>query len=141
MSMTTNYPLPRPNAQTQVFWDGCAEGELRYQCCASCSHVQCIPRSLCEQCQGSELQWRASAGMGTVLTFTTVFRAPLPVFKDKVPYVIAIVDMDEGFRVMANALSRTVQGAVAIGSRVSISFTDVHGMALPVLQAVAEDAK
>jgi uncharacterized OB-fold protein len=141
MSMTTEYPLPRPNAQTQAYWDGCAQGELRYQCCAGCGHVQCIPRSLCEQCQSRDLQWRASTRMGTVLTFTTVYRAPLPAFKDMVPYVIAIVDMDEGFRVMANALPQTPQGEFAIGSRVRINFTDVHGMALPVVETVAEEAK
>ncbi len=135
-----NYPLPRPNAQTQAYWDGCAQGELRYQRCAKCGHVQCIPRSLCEQCQGADLQWNASAHSGTVLTFTTVYRAPLPVFKDMVPYVIAIVDMDEGFRVMANALPAAQQGALEIGARVRIGFKDVHGMALPVLESV-EDAK
>ncbi|MBP0630489.1 Zn-ribbon domain-containing OB-fold protein [Cupriavidus sp. AcVe19-1a] len=139
--MTTNYPLPRPNAQTQPFWDGCAEGELRYQRCASCGHVQCIPRSLCEQCHGTDLHWRASSRLGTVLTFTTVYRAPLPVFKDMVPYVIAIIDMDDGFRVMANALPPAGQKELAIGSRVRIDFTDVHGMALPVVGAFVEDAK
>lgn len=141
MSMTTNYPLPRPNAQTQAYWDGCAQGELRYQRCASCGHVQCIPRSLCEQCQTSDLHWHASSRLGTVLTFTTVYRAPLPVFKDMVPYVIAIVDMDEGFRVMANAVPQTAHGELSIGSRVRIDFTDVHGMALPVVQVLAEEAK
>ena len=75
---------------------------------------------------------------GTVLTFTTVYRAPLPVFKEMLPYVIAIVDMDEGFRVMANALPQVQQGPLAIGARVQIGFTDVHGMALPVLQQLLE---
>jgi uncharacterized OB-fold protein len=141
MSITTAYPLPRPNGETQAYWDGCAQGELRYQCCAGCGHVQRIARSLCEQCQGRALQWNASGRMGTVLTFTTVYRAPLPVFKEMVPYVIAIVDMDEGFRVMANAMPRVRQGELAIGARVRIGFTDVHGMALPVVEAVVEDGQ
>ena len=142
MTMTTNYPLPRANAQTQAYWDGCAQGELRYQRCAQCGHVQCIPRSLCDQCQSRDLQWNASKREGTVLTFTTVHRAPLPVFKEMVPYVIAIVDLDEGFRVMANALPAVQQGALEIGARVRIGFKDVHGMALPVLEAIlSESAK
>ena len=134
----SNYPLPRPNAQTESYWDGCAKGELRYQCCTKCERVQCIPRSLCEKCQSTDLQWRVSARIGTVLSFTTVHRAPLPVFKEMVPYVIAIVDMSEGFRVMANALPAVQQAALTIGSRVRIGFMDVHGMALPVLQGVEE---
>ena len=140
MSMTTNYPLPRANAQTQAYWDGCAQGELRYQRCAQCGHVQCIPRSLCDQCQSRDLQWNASKREGTVLTFTTVHRAPLPVFKDMVPYVIAIVDLDEGFRVMANALPAVQQGALEIGARVRIGFKDVHGMVLPVLEAILSES-
>jgi len=135
----TSYPLPRPNAQTQPYWDGAAVGELRYQRCAGCGHVQRIPRSLCEQCQSNRLDWKDSRHIGTVLTFTTVYRAPLPVFKDMVPYVIAIVDMDEGFRVMANALPQGREG-LEIGARVRIGFQDVHGMALPVVEVVLEAA-
>ena len=141
MRVTTNYPLPRADAQTQAYWDGCAQGELRYQRCAHCGHVQCIPRSLCDRCQSCDLQWNASKREGTVLTFTTVYRAPLPVFKDMVPYVIAIVDLDEGFRVMANALPAVQQGTLGIGTRVRIGFQDVHGMALPVLEAILGEAK
>lgn len=133
------YPLPRPNAQTQPYWDGCALGELRYQCCADCASVQPIPRSLCQQCHSQRLDWKVSQRSGTVLSFTTVYRAPLPVFKSMVPYVIAIVDMDEGFRVMANALAPATQG-LAIGARVRVDFQDVEGMALPVVAAVLEQA-
>lgn len=132
---TATYPLPRPNAQTQPYWEGAAQGELRYQSCEACGCVQLIPRSLCEKCQHAVLTWKPSQRMGTVLSFTTVYRAPLPVFKDMVPYVIAIVDMDEGFRVMANALAQTRDG-LAIGARVKIGFQEVHGCILPVVEAV-----
>lgn len=134
-----SYPLPRPDAYTQPYWDGAAAGELRYQRCAGCGHVQRIPRSLCEQCQSSQLDWKGSRRTGTVLTFTTVYRAPLPAFKNMAPYVIAIVDMDEGFRVMANALPNCREG-LAIGARVRIGFQDVHGMVLPVVESMVEAA-
>lgn len=132
---TMHYPLPSPNAQTKPYWDACAASELRYQSCQSCGTVQRIPRSLCEHCQSQALEWKTSAREGTVLSFTTVYRAPLPVFKSQVPYVIAIVDMAEGFRVMANALPQAV-GDLAIGATVRIGFTSEHGMALPVVEAV-----
>lgn len=132
---TLNHPLPTPNAQTKPYWDACAAGELRYQKCESCGTVQRIPRSLCEHCQSQALQWSTSAREGTVLSFTTVYRAPLPVFKADVPYVIAIVDMAEGFRVMANALPEAAAN-LAIGAKVRIGFSDAHGMALPVVAAV-----
>ncbi len=132
---TVHYPLPTPNAETKPFWDACAQGELRYQRCTSCSRVQSIPRSLCEHCQSRALQWNNSLREGTVLTFTTVYRAPLPVFREQLPYAIAIVDMEEGFRVMANALPAARAG-LAIGAKVRIGFKEVHGMALPVVECV-----
>lgn len=130
-----NFPLPSPNANTKPYWDGCAEGELRYQQCDPCGTVQLIPRSLCEHCQSQALQWKTSARKGTVLSFTIVHRAPLPVFKGQVPYAIVMVDMDEGFRVMANALP-AAQQALTMGAKVSIGFTSEHGMAMPIVERV-----
>ena len=134
-----SYPLPRPDAHTQPYWDAAKEGQLRYQQCRACACVQLIPRSLCESCQSSELEWKTSKGIGRVLTFTTVHRAALPVFKQKVPYVIAIVDMEEGFRVMANARPE-VQDEIDIGTTVSIGFEEVDGMALPIIESIPEAA-
>lgn len=132
---TLQYPLPRPDAQTRPFWDGAAAGELRYQRCGGCQKVQLIPRSLCEHCQSADLRWEVSKKRGRVKTFTIVHRAPLPVFKDQVPYAIAIIDMEEGFRVMANALSEA-QKSLSVGAAVTIGFHMVHGMSLPVVEAV-----
>lgn len=130
-----NYPLPRPNVHTRPYWEGASMGELRYQCCRACGQVQLIPRSLCEACQSLDLEWKVSQGVGQVLTYTTVHRAPLACFKQMTPYVIAIIDMAEGFRVMANALPQA-QGDIAMGSRVRIGFHEIEGMALPVVATV-----
>ena len=123
-------PLPRPTAETRPFWEGCAEGVLRFQTCARCGAVQRIPRSLCEHCQGTCLGWQASAGYGKVLSHTTVYRAPAAAFREETPYVIALVDMDEGFRLMVN-VAGGAEAQVAIGSRVRIGFRQVESVALP----------
>jgi uncharacterized OB-fold protein len=129
-------PLPRATAETRPFWDGCTIGELRYQACEHCGTVQLIPRSLCAACHSSALAWKLSAGGGRVLSHTTVHRAPTPAFRADVPYVIALIDMDEGFRLMVN-----VEGgdspAVDIGQRVRIGFRDVEGVALPHAEVCA----
>lgn len=129
------YPLPRPDAHTKPYWEGAAQGELRYQCCAKCQKVQLMPRSLCEHCQSAQLDWKVSQRRGRVKTFTVVHRAPLPVFKAQVPYAIAIIDMAEGFRVMANALP-AAKANLAIGATVRMGFQVVHGMTLPVIEEV-----
>ena len=123
-------PLPRPTADTKPFWEGCSIGELRYQVCDRCSQVQFIPRSICSGCQHRELVWKVSAGRGRILSHTTVHRAPVPAFREEVPYVIALIDMDEGFRLMVN-----VKGGdsprVAIDRPVRIGFREVDGVHLP----------
>ena len=123
-------PLPLVTPETRPFWDGCAGAELRYQACTACGTVQLLPRTLCERCHGGELAWQRSAGRGRILTHTTVYRAPTPAFRDDAPYVIAIVDMDEGFRLMVNVAGGEQPG-LAIGARVTIGFTMRDGMALP----------
>lgn len=123
-------PLPRPTAETREFWNGCAKGELYYQRCNDCDHVQIIPRSLCEHCHGSTLQWNQSKAQGTILSFTEVFRAPVPAFKEMVPYFILLVDMDEGFRLMVNVRHPNAE-TVRIGQRVKIVFSEGNSTVLP----------
>jgi uncharacterized OB-fold protein len=124
--MAASFPLA--TAETLPFWEGCAAGELRYQCCENCGTVQLIPRSICATCHSSGLLWKRSSRRGTVLSHTTVRRAPTPAFRARVPYVIALVLMDEGFRQMVN-----VKGTaeVAIGQVVNIGFSEVDGVMLP----------
>lgn len=123
-------PLPNPTADTRSFWEGCADGVLRYQVCEDCSTVQITPRSVCSHCQSSRLAWKRSAAVGTVLTFTTVHRAPTEAFKALAPYTIVMVDMDEGFRLMVNGAASLLP-TLAIGQRVRIGFEEIEGMKLP----------
>ena len=129
-------PLPRPTAETKPFWEGCATGRLRYQQCARCRSVQLIPRSLCASCHASDLDWKDSSAHGRILSFTIVHRAPTPAFRDEVPYVIAIVDMDEGFRLMVN-VKDGAKAHLAIGQPVRIGYHEVDGFALPQAEVTA----
>ncbi|MDO9504264.1 MAG: OB-fold domain-containing protein [Pseudoxanthomonas sp.] len=123
-------PLPRPTAETKPFWEGCAAGVVRYQCCPYCGTVQLVPRALCAACQSDALEWRDATGFGQVLSHTTVYRAPTPAFREDAPYVIALVDMEEGFRLMVNVAGGAA-APIAIGTRVRIGFRHVEGVALP----------
>lgn len=123
-------PLPRATAETRLFWDGCADGEVRFQTCARCGQVQLIPRSRCASCHHDALDWKSSAGRGRILSYTVVHRAPTPAFRAEVPYVIAIVDMDEGFRLMVN-VKNGADAHLAIGQPLRITFREVDGVQLP----------
>ena len=115
---------PRPN--TQAFWDAVNDGRFLYQHCADCGTAQFFPRTVCHNCHGGNLDWRESKGKGEVFTFSILDRAPSPAFKDDTPYTLALVDMEEGFRVTANVLNIDPE-MVRIGMPVRIVYEDREG--------------
>ncbi len=110
----------------QHFWSGCNEGELRLQRCADCNHAQFFPRSHCLNCNSDHVEWQVSKGIGTIYSVTRVERAPTDEFRALAPYCIALVDLDEGVRLMAHA-NRTL----AIGAKVRVTFFNHNNRSLP----------
>lgn len=94
-------PLPAPDAVSGEFWRAAAEGRLLYQRCPACGHRQFYPRALCTAC-GDTPEWAEASGRGTVHTFTVVRQHGGRPFRDELPYVVAIVELEEGVRMMGN---------------------------------------
>ncbi len=115
-------PIAEATAETLPFWEAAARGELLYQRCRRCGKVQFYPRGHCAACAHRALDFEPSAGHGTIYSFTIVHRAPSAAFRDLVPYVIALVDMAEGFRLMVNLLGSDAVSGAAIGRPVRIVF-------------------
>ena len=110
---------PVPDAVTQPFWDGVAEGVLRIQRCQACGRPVFYPRAVCPHCTRGELTWVEASGLGTVHTFTVVHRAP-PEHREDVPYVVALVELDEGVRMMTRLVD-VEPSAVAVGLPVEVA--------------------
>lgn len=131
-------PSPPPSADSKPFRDGCAVRELRYQRCGHCGKAQFPPAKLCRACNSEHLEWEASGGFGTIHSFTTVYRGPSAAFKDDCPYVLALVNMDEGFRIMVNVLGLDAS-STSIDQRVGIIFESRDGnVVLPQCELVDE---
>lgn len=96
------------------------ENAVTYVRCSKCRMAQLPLGGACTNCRSVELVPEYSEGTGTIYTFTCVHRAPSKVFVDLVPYFILLVDMDEGFRLMANLASHEI-AEPAIGDRVRVS--------------------
>ena len=128
----TAKPLPEIRPESQEFWDAANRGELLFQRCEDCGNIQFYPRNTCTACTSDKLRWERSKGEGTVYTFTVVHRPPSAAFKADVPYVIALVDLDEGFRMMMNVRGGTPD-VVSIGARVRVIFETIpeSGQKLP----------
>lgn len=96
----TERAFPVPDAVSLPFWEGIAEGVLRVQRCGACGRHVFYPRAVCPYCASSELDWVDASGRGRIHSYTVVHRAP-PEYRDEVPYVVALVELDEGVRMMA----------------------------------------
>lgn len=114
-------PLPQPTKITQAYWDAAKENRLVIQECACCKARQFYPREFCISCLSEDIKWIECSGKGTVYTYTINRRGANPAMSDRVPYVVAAIDLDEGVRMMANIVGSPVD-AVKIGSRVEVCF-------------------
>ena len=131
-------PLPLPTLDTGPFYEAARRGELRLQRCRACAHWIFYPRAACPRCLSMDLAWEAASGRGTLHTFTIVARGqkgfPLPS-----PYVLAIVELAEGPRLMTNLVGVAADpAALRIGMPVEVVFEDVTpDVALPRFRPVA----
>ncbi len=129
-------PAPAPDAITARFWQAAREGRLELQRCAGCGATIFYPRIVCPTCLSEELTWIEAAGEGTVYSFTVTHRAPTPAFKDRVPYVVALVDLPEGVRLLTNIVGCDPDG-VRIGQPVRVTFEAIGDQAsLPQFEPV-----
>ncbi len=93
--------LPRPTPETRHFWEGAKLGELRLQQCDSCAHVYFPPRPFCPECASRQVSVVRASGRATLYSYVINHR--LPKWIDA-PYAIAVVQLEEGPRMMTNIL-------------------------------------
>ncbi len=121
MADVSGKPVPVPTRETRPYWEGCRRGELMIQRCAACGQFQFFPRLYCSRCMSERVAWVTSAGRAEVLSFTIVRRPVSPAFAAEVPYVVALVRLDEGPTMMTNIVGCAPE-RVAIGMPVEVVF-------------------
>lgn len=119
-AITVNH-APYKSADARPFWAAVAEKRLVLQRCVNCGHIRFPPRHMCPKCWAEETDWITASGRGRVHSFTIVHRAPTPTFQKKAPYVLTIVDLEEGPRMVANILGEDAT-SVQIGDAVAVTF-------------------
>ena len=104
--MTTEYkkPLPRPGnpALTKPFWDAAKKNQLVLQRCNTCSNLFFYPREACPRCLSAELEWVPVSGRGRVYSYPIVHQPQHPAFEQDSPYIFAMIQLEEGPRMMSN---------------------------------------
>lgn len=124
--------IPRPDPESRPFWDAARAGRLDLQRCGGCGHLVWYPRRRCHRCGSDQLRWETLSGEGTVHAYTVVHRAPAEDRAADVPYVVALVDLAEGARLMTNVVDCN-PAEVHVGMPVSVRFRPIgEDLALPV---------
>lgn len=115
-------PLPVPDGDTRPYWNAAKEHRLVLRRCLDCQTAIFYPRGICPHCMSDHLDWITASGRGTIYSYTVVHRAPAG-FQDRVPYVVALIDLDEGVRMMSNVVDAGSE--VRVGAPVQVIFDDV----------------
>jgi hypothetical protein len=133
--------VPVPTPETEPFWAGTLAGELRIQQCNSCGRHYFYPRPFCRYCQSADAAWRTATGNGRLVSYVINYR-PTPPADPGEPQVIAIVELDEGPRMLTNIVGVTPEpGNLPLDSRVQVEFEARGDQALPVFRLVGEGAR
>jgi uncharacterized protein len=121
-------PLPQPSVMSQPFWDSCARGELTFQRCTQCGRAVFNPAPMCRWCNSLDLTWERSKGTGSVYSWSVVWRPQTQAFE--IPYVVAILDVDEGYQMVGNIVGCEPEEVFA-GMKVAVEFHPIgEGMSL-----------
>ncbi len=128
--MLRGMPLPLPDLDTEPFWAGCREGRFLVPRCRSCGALRWPPGPMCPECQASATDWVAASGRGSVYSWVVAVHPVDPVLADQVPYVVGLIELEEGVRVVGN-----VEGCppeeVTAGMAVELFFTEIADIHLP----------
>lgn len=114
-------PLPHPSHWSAPYWEAARAHRFVIQHCGDCDAPIMYPRRFCPTCLGENLSFVPSKGTGEIYTLTVQVAGPPTGFADRLPYVLAVVRLDEGVQLMSNIVGENRTEA-RIGDRVSVDF-------------------
>jgi uncharacterized OB-fold protein len=114
--MTARPTPPVIDEQNAPYWSALGQGRLELQRCVDCGYVRYPPRWICPECLSERAEWIAMKGAGSVHSFIWYYRPFDDRFQD-VPYNVAVVELQEGPRLISNVINVKV-GELAVGQSV-----------------------
>lgn len=130
--------LPVPSPETAFWWENCREGRLSIQRCGACEAYQFYPRALCSSCLSGTLEWVEAAGTATVTTFTICRVPAAEAYAADLPYVVALVRLEEGPTMMTNIVECDPE-FVSTGMSVEVVFESLSDqISLPQFRPVRD---
>ena len=126
MSMSENFPLPEIDEVNAPFWDGLKDGKLLYQKCKSCDHHWLPARQECPSCLEANYEWAQASGKGVMTSWVVYHTAFIPAFKDRLPYNVAIIKLDEGPQMASNIVGEDDDANFTIDHPVELVIEEEH---------------
>jgi uncharacterized OB-fold protein len=124
--MMTNYvkPLPIITDDNRPYWEYCKKHEFRMQKCDNCGYIRFPPGILCPRCHSMEAAWVKMSGKGEIYSFVIYRVAYHPSYANDIPYVVAVIRLDEGPRLESNITGVKVED-IRIDMPVEVYFDDI----------------
>ena len=132
-------PIPEITDLTKPFWEAAKRNELVLQNCKTCRKYQWYPRYSCINCGSRNFEWKKVSGRGTVYSYTIIRQvvANSPAFQKDIPFVVALVDLEEGVRMYSSIVGCKPE-EVHIGMSVEVAFAQVtNEVSLPEFKPTA----
>lgn len=132
--MEPRFPTPVRDGDSTTYWAGVDHNELKIQKCQSCEQHIFYPRSICPHCFSEQIEWVTASGYGRIYSYTVVHRSYGP-FSEQTPFVVAVVELDEGVRMLTHV--KGPRDAVVIDAPVRVTFEQVEeNLKLPFFEIV-----
>ena len=133
-------PAPQPSPESNAFWRAARHHTLVLPRCNQCGEFWFPPALFCPACLSGDMALRKVSGRGRVYTFSVVHRANHPAFAGEVPYVVAVIELDEGPRMLSNVVDIDPD-KVRCDMRVAVKFLDLAAdISIPVFSPSKEGA-
>lgn len=134
-------PVPVPTPATAPYWEGARREELTIQRCKSCTQHYFYPRPFCPYCNSDDVVWTPVSGRGRLVSYVINYR-PTPPFDPATPIVVALVELEEGPRVMSNVIGVDPEPEnLPLDLQLEVTFVERGDLKLPMFTPLQESAR
>lgn len=127
-------PIPEPDDASRPFFEGGMQGRLVLMRCSACRAWRLPSRQHCDNCLSADYTWEEASGRGTVRTFGVMHQKYHPAFVPELPYNVAIVELEEGPRMVTNIVGVS-NGELRVGLPVVVEWEKHADSAVPKFRA------
>jgi uncharacterized protein len=125
------FPLPDITPLNEPYWNSVAAGHLSFQRCAACGLATLPARDRCPRCLQPQLQWERASGVGRLVSWIVYHHAFHEAFVARLPYVVAVIELAEGPRMISNVIGASDPEALRIDAEVMLAIDYEGEFAVP----------